>query len=520
MPAIRLVAACFPFCIQPSSRKKGSDVINILYEKLKEVSFTVLPITLLVVILNFTISPIEPILMYRFLLGALFIIIGMSIFLVGADLGISPLGTLLGSTVTKTNKITVVILSGILLGFIISVAEPDLHILAAQVQDATGGVTSKTSIVIIVSIGIAVLLSMGLLRIIRNIKLNRLLTIIYGVIFILALFTSPEFLAISFDASGATTGALTVPFMLALGLGVSSLKIGKSSEDDSFGLVGLTSTGAILSVMIFHLITRSGDAAIETSAVVAHERDISLWVPFLEQIPHMVKEMFIALLPLLIIFLIFNRFSFKLSKKKFGKILKGLAYTYIGLILFQTGVNAGFMEVGKVVGHAIASLDSNLVVVAVGFILGLVVILAEPAVHVLTEQIENVTSGYIKRKVILFTLSIGVAFAVALSMVRIIVPGLQLWHFLLPGYLISIFLSYKVPSLFIGIAFDSGGVASGPMTATFVLAFAQGAAEAIDGANVLVDGFGIIAMVAMTPLIALQILGLIFKIKSVKKDVD
>lgn len=500
--------------------KKEVMFINILYEKFKEVSFTVLPVTILVVILNFTITPIDHILMYRFLLGALLIIIGMSIFLVGTDIGISPLGSLLGSTVTKTNKTAIVIFSGILLGFIISVAEPDLHILAGQVQDATGGATSKINIVMIVSIGVAILLSTGLFRIIRNLKLNRLLAIIYGVIFILALFTSPEFLAISFDASGATTGALTVPFMLALGLGVSSLKAGKNSEDDSFGLVGVTSTGAILSVMIFRFFAKSKDSTIEASTIVAKEINSSIFRPFLEQIPHMVKEMFIALLPLVIIFLIFNAISFRLSKKKFGKIVKGFAYTYIGLILFQTGVNAGFMEVGKVVGHSIASLDNDLIVIAIGFILGLVVILAEPAVHVLTEQIEDVTSGSIKRKVILFTLSIGVAFAVSLSMVRIVVPGLQLWHFLLPGYLISIFLSYKVPSLFVGIAFDSGGVASGPMTATFVLAFAQGAAEAIDGANVLVDGFGVIAMVAMTPLIALQILGLIYKIKSVKKDVD
>lgn len=516
------MAVCFPFRIQllAFSQKKEVIFINILYEKFKEVSFTVLPVTILVVILNFTMTPIHNILMYRFLLGALFIIIGMSIFLVGADIGISPLGSLLGSTVTKTNKTAIVIFSGILLGFIISVAEPDLHILAGQVQDATGGTTSKTSIVIIVSIGIALLLSTGLFRIIKNIKLNRLLTIIYGIIFILALFTSPEFLAISFDASGATTGALTVPFMLALGLGVSSLKIGKSSEDDSFGLVGITSTGAILAVMVFRLFVKSKNSTIEAGTIVADEIHSSIIGPFLEQIPHMVKEMFIALLPLIVIFLIFNMISFKLSKKKFWKILKGLTYTYIGLVLFQTGVNAGFMEVGKVVGHSIASLDSDLVVIAIGFILGLVVILAEPAVHILTEQIEDVTSGSIKRTVILFTLSIGVAFAVSLSMVRIVVPGLQLWHFLLSGYLISIFLSYKAPSLFVGIAFDSGGVASGPMTATFVLAFAQGAAEAIDGANVLVDGFGVIAMVAMTPLIALQILGLIYKIKSVKKDVD
>lgn len=201
-------------------------------------------------------------------------------------------------------------------------------------------------------------------------------------------------------------------------------------------------------------------------------------------------------------------------------MLKGLLYTFIGLVLFLTGVNAGFMEVGTKIGYSVAALDNKLIVIGIGFLIGLVVVLAEPAVYVLTHQIEDVTSGYVRRPVVLIALSIGVAFAVALSMVRILVPGLQLWHFLLPGYVVSILMMYFVPKLFVGIAFDAGGVASGPMTATFILAFAQGAAEAIEGANVLVDGFGVIAMVAMTPIIALQTLGFIFKIKSVKEGLE
>lgn len=492
--------------------------MNILLEKLKEVLYTVLPITVLVLLLNFTVTPIENHLIFRFLLGALFIVIGLSIFLFGTDIGVAPIGTLLGTSITKTNKIWIIAIAGLLLGFFISVAEPDLQILAGQVQDATGGTTSKLNLVIIVSMGIAIMLSIGLLRIIKNISLKIVLTAVYVIIFGIALFVSPEFLAISFDASGATTGALTVPFMLALGLGVSSLKAGKISEEDSFGLVGVTSTGAILAVIIYSLFIKSNSAAVSATTNVTSSTSITR--PFLDTTPHIMFEIFIALLPIFLIFCIFNVISFKLKMKKFIKVLKGLAYTYIGLILFLTGVNAGFMEVGRVVGHSLASLDNKLIIISISFILGFVVILAEPAVHVLTEQIEDVTSGYINRKIILGSLCVGVAFAVALSIIRIIIPGLQLWHFLLPGYILSIILSYIAPNLFVGIAFDSGGVASGPMTATFVLAFAQGAAEAIDGANVLVDGFGIIAMVAMTPIVALQILGLLYKIKSVKGGFD
>ena len=231
-------------------------------------------------------------------------------------------------------------------------------------------------------------------------------------------------------------------------------------------------------------------------------------------------EVSIALLPILALFMIFNKISFKLKKKASSKILKGLIYAYSGLVLFLTGVNAGFMKVGSVVGYSVASLDKDWLLILIGFILGLVVILAEPAVYILTGQIETVTSGHIKKSIVMVALSIGVAFAVALSMLRIVVPEIQLWHYLLPGYLICIILTYVVPKLFIGIAFDSGGVASGPMTATFILAFAHGAADAIEGANVLIDGFGVIALVALTPIVALQVLGLVFRIKARKGGIE
>lgn len=489
--------------------------LNVLAEKFKEVLFAVLPITIIVLILNFTITPLDTPLLLRFLYGALLIVWGLSIFLVGVDIGITPIGNLMGATLTKTNKTWILAVSGLILGFFISIAEPDLHILAGQVDFVTSGLISKISIVLIVSIGIAVMLSIGLIRIVKNIPLHKVLSILYAIIFILALFTSSEFLAISFDASGATTGALTVPFILALALGVSALKKdSNASENDSFGLVAITSTGAIILVMIMSILSKTDkiSASIEYDILPS----TSVLAPFIQKLPTIAGESFFALLPLLMLFLIFQKTSFKLHKRSFKKILKGLLYTFIGLVLFLVGVNAGFMDVGRTVGYNLSSLQNKSFVVIIGFVLGLVTILAEPAVYVLTHQIEDVTSGYIKRKVILFALSIGVGFAVALSMIRIIVPQIQLWHYLLPGYIIAIAMTYFVPKLFVGIAFDSGGVASGPMTATFILAFAQGAAEAIEGANVLIDGFGIISMVALTPLIALQILGFIFKIKSKK----
>ena len=489
--------------------------LNILFEKFKEVIYSVLPITIIVLILHFTLTPLETPQLIRFILGALLIIVGLSVFLVGVDKGITPIGILMGSTLTKTNKLWILGTAGLILGFFISIAEPDLHILAGQVDLVTSGAVSKISIVVIVSIGIAVMLSLGLIRIVYNIPLYKILTLLYLIVFVLAFFTSPEFLAISFDASGATTGALTVPFILALALGVSTLKKdSKASETDSFGLVAVTSVGAIISVMVMSIVAKTGDISgtIEYSVF----ESVSIIAPFIQKLPVITGEISLALFPILIIFLVFQHISFKLPRKKLSRILKGVFYTFLGLILFLLGVNAGFMDVGGVVGYGVASLDNKSWVVIIGFVLGLVTILAEPAVHVLTHQIEDVTGGYVKRPFVLLALSLGVGVAIALSMVRIIITEVQLWHYLLPGYIIALTMTYFVPKLFVGIAFDSGGVASGPMTATFILAFAQGAAEAIEGADVLREGFGMIAMVALAPLIALQILGFIYKIKSAK----
>lgn len=491
--------------------------MDTIKSKLHETFFSIIPITVIVLILNFTLTPMEGDTIIRFIIGSVIMIIGLAIFLIGIDVGITPVGSIMGTSIAKSNKVMVVAVSGIVLGFITSIAEPDLHILATQVSTVTSNLIPKATILVTVSIGIAVLLSIGLLRIVYNTPLYKVLTGLYGIIFLLAIFTSEEFLAISFDSSGATTGALTVPFILALSVGVSKIKRdSKASEKDSFGLVAIASTGAIIAVMITGIFLKisniSGDIAIAEKNAAGGVLD-----PFLHAVPHILWEVIVALSPMLILFLIFQKLVFKISKHALVRILFGILFTLIGLVLFLVGVNAGFMEVGSLVGYKLTLLNNPVFPVLIGFVLGMVTILAEPAVHVLTHQIEDVTSGYVDRKLVLGTLAIGVAIAVGLSIIRILVPGIKLWNYLLPGYAIAVVLTYIVPKLFVGIAFDSGGVASGPMAATFILSFAQGVAQGTEGANVVVDGFGIISMIAMTPLIALQILGLIFKMKSSKE---
>jgi len=490
--------------------------LNILTQKIKDVVFSILPITVIVLILNFTITPIGANMISRFIIGAIFITLGLAIFLLGVDIGVQPIGSLMGSSLTRKKSLWMIIIFGFILGFLINVAEPDLLVLARQVDKVTSGVLSQISVVVVVSIGIGLLVAVGLTRIVFKIPLHKLLTILYGIIFLLVLLAPGEFLGIAFDSGGATTGSMTVPFILALGIGMSSTQGGKASEEDSFGLVGVASTGPMIAVLMMSLF--SGIKSLTGSLPYEAANTDGVIVHFLKEIPVMVFEVIMAMIPLLVLFLIFQILFFKLSRKQLMKILKGLVYTFIGFVLFLTGVNAGFMEAGSAIGYALATLTGDWIVILVGFILGFTVILAEPAVYVLNEQIREVTSGHINKKAILYTLSIGVAIAVSLSMVRILVPGIKLWHFLIPGYLIAVALTYFTPKLFVGIAFDSGGVASGPMTATFILAFAQGVADAIEGADVLMDAFGVIAMVALTPLIAIQILGIIYERKSVKRS--
>ena len=492
--------------------------MNVLLHKVKEVSTAVAPIVVLVILLHFTLTPVPTILLFRFIIGALAIVLGLSILLFGIDIGIFPFGNHMGTSFLKSNKLWYVILVGILLGFFVNIAEPDLHVLAGQVEQVTSGYIPMSVCLVVVSVGTGLMLALGILRIVKNIKLNIVLIILYGVIALLAIFSSSDMLAIGFDSSGATTGALTVPLVLAMSIGVAAMKRDSlSSEEDSFGLIGIMSTGAILGILALNLFMRTEgiSGVLEPSGF---DPD-SLLGPFISVIPSVALESLIAILPIVAILFLFQKLSFHLEPKPFSRILLGFLYTLIGLIIFLIGVNAGFMSVGNIIGESLASYDNKIILIALGFLLGMLVILTEPAVYVLTEQIQSVTSGYIKRSTVLVTLSIGVAFAVGLSMLRIVIPEIQLWHYLLPGFLIALVLTFFVPKLFVGIAFDSGGVASGPMTATFVLAFSQGASNAIEYSDVLTDSFGVIAMVAMTPLIALQVLGLIYKIKSRKKEV-
>lgn len=484
--------------------------MTLLLEKTREVIKTLLPVVVLVLLLCLTIVDVENDLFIRFLLGSLMLLAGLSIFLLGIELSMNAIGHYMSKEIATSRTLIKILVMGFLLGFLITIAEPDLLILGSQIEKASGGSMLSSVIVYVVSAGVGLTVALGVLRLLRGKPpFNLFMAMVYGFILLLALFVAEEFLAISIDASGATTGALTTPFTLALTLGLAQVKGGKQAEANSFGLVGVMSAGPIWAIMLMSIIT--GQRHIQGHPN-AFEPAVGVLGPILATLGPVARESLVALLPITVLFFLFNFAKFKIAFRELGKIIAGLLLTLGGLILFLTGVNSGFMEMGRIIGLQVAAFNQYFLIV-VGFFLGMIVVLMEPAVHVLGAQIEEVTAGHIPLRLIRITLSLGVATAIALSMVRIVVPTVHLWYFLLPGFALAILFSFYSDPVFVGIAFDAGGVASGPMTATFVLAFAQGAATMIPTADVFADGFGVIAMVAMAPVFSLNLLGIIFKRK-------
>ena len=379
----------------------------------------------------------------------------------------------------------------------------------------TRGAISGSALVSLVSVGVAAMCALALFRIVKNIRLKHMLVLIYGVILVLAFFSEPEFLAIAFDASGCTTGSVSVPFLLALSAGVAGLTRSREKEhDDSFGMLGIASTGAILAVLIQGALSDtsdlSGSLQVEAAVRMTSLKDLLTQFagPFIDTVS--------VLVPIVAVFLIINAISIRNRPAQLRRIAMGLMYTVIGLTLFLTGVNTGFIEASSLMGYQAAASGNAFLLVVVGVLFGVVTIPAEPSVHVLTRQIEDATSGSIKATGVMLTLCLGVAAAVGLSVLRILVPGLALWHILLPVMVLAIGLSYVTPDLFVGIGFDSGGVAAGTMTAAFILPFAQGAAEYVETASVVKDAFGVISLVATAPIIAIMLMGMLYKYRTEK----
>ncbi len=478
---------------------------GILEEKIREALASVLPITAIVLVLCFTIAPVPADTLLAFLVGAVLLILGMGLFTLGAESAMTPIGERVGAQMTKSRKLSVVVAVSLLIGVIITVSEPDLQVLAGQVPGIP-----NTVLVGAVAVGVGSFLVIALLRILFRVPLQWMLVAFYALVFLLALFVPEDFWAIAFDSGGVTTGPMTVPFIMALGLGVSSIRSDENASRDSFGLVALCSVGPILAVLILALVYPASGTYVPAAVPQAEDTRV-LWGLFTAGLPEYIREVAVCLAPIAAFFAVFQMVSLRLKQKKLLKIVVGLLYTYLGLVLFLTGVNVGFMPAGTYLGRQIAALPWNWVLIPIGMLMGWFIVQAEPAVHVLNRQVEEITSGAIPGRAMSASLSIGVAVSIGLAMTRVL-TGISIIWFLVPGYLAALVLSFLVPDMFTAIAFDSGGVASGPMTATFLLPFAMGACEALGG-NVVTDAFGVVAMVAMTPLLTIQLLGLLYQIR-------
>ena len=481
-------------------------------EKLEEALKAVLPIIGIVLLLSFTIAPLPPSILLLFLFGAVLLVVGMMFFTLGAELAMTPMGERVGTKMARSMKLWVVCLLCFLLGVIITISEPDLQVLAEQVPSIPNVV-----LILAVAFGVGFFLVAAMMRMLFSRSLPSLLILCYIVVFVLAFLVPEDFLAVAFDSGGVTTGPMTVPFIMSMGVGFAAVRSDKHAEDDSFGLVSLCSIGPILAVLLLGLLYHPGDAVYTPAPLPDLQDSVELGQYFAVGFPEYMKEILLSLFPIAAFFAAFQIFSLKLKKKTLLKIVVGIVYTYVGLVLFLTGVNVGFMPAGNHLGQTIAALPYRWILIPIGMIIGYFIVKAEPAVYVLMEQVEEITSGAISGQSMGQSLSLGVAVSIGLAMTRVL-TGVSIFWFILPGYVIAICLSFFVPKIFTAIAFDSGGVASGPMTATFLLPFAMGACQAIGG-NIVRDAFGIVAMVAMTPLIAIQIQGAVYKFRAQKGEI-
>ncbi len=474
---------------------------SVLLKKIKEALTSVLPIVVIVVLLN--LSPLVNFSLTEivvFVISAIFLILGIGLFNLGADLAMTPMGEHIGAGLTKLRSVVILLSVCFAMGIFITIAEPDLSVLADQVKD----IIDRTALILTVGVGVGIFLLLSVIKILFKVQLSNILMFFYMLLFavgaILISGGGEKLIPLAFDSGGVTTGPITVPFIMALGVGIAATLGGKNASENSFGLIAMCSVGPILAVLM--LGCHSGGELIMPSPDYGMNAELSHILGILLQTA---KDVAVALGLIVLFFIILQIVCLKLSRSKLAQIAMGITYTFIGLAMFLTAVHIGFMPIGYKLGAELA--DNKPLLAIFSFVLGAVVVLAEPAVHVLNKQVEEITEGMVSKRSMMIALSVGVGCSICLAVIRIIFD-FSVLYYLIPGYAISLGLSFFVPKLYTAIAFDSGGVASGPLTSSFILPFAVGSCFSIWGADkILSDAYGVVALVAMAPLITIQLLG-------------
>ena len=510
---------------------------TMIKSKLMESFQSILPIAVIVTLLSVSITPMEPSFFLLFLVGVLCLIFGLSLFTMGAEMSMQVIGSTIGKALAKSKKIWLIALVSFCIGVFVTIAEPDLQVLAGQVQKLSPVANMNWILTLTISVGVGIFLVIGMLRILFKVNLSILLIVFYILAFILCIgFVDSDFWALAFDSGGVTTGPMTVPFIMAIGAGVSSMRSGDGEHNDAFGLVSLCSVGPILSVMILGIIFTIGGGTYTPEIVNELPETRSMILVYLHGFLEEAGGIALALSPIIAFALLFQLFTRAFSARKLLRVGIGIVYTFVGLVIFLTGANEGFVPTGQVLGESLAALDGiwKWLLIPIGMLLGYFIVNAEPAVYVLNKQVEQITAGAISASTMRLSLSIGVSAALGLSMLRIL-TGINILWILIPGYIIALGLTFFVPKFFVGIAFDSGGVASGAMMSAFVLPMAMGACKGLKypdiswdmlqsntelmtrlSSEILTQAFGCVAFVALTPIISIQVCGLIYNLKSRK----
>ncbi len=478
--------------------------MNLIKDKIMESVKSVLPIALIVFALSMTLVPMKTGDMLLFLIGVVFLIFGMSLFTAGAEMSMQPLGSKIGSTIAGTGKIWIIAFISFIIGILVTISEPDLLILADQVN--------SEELVYIVSVGVGIFLMIAVLRILFGISLTALMIVFYVAAFVMAFFVSPSFLPLAFDSGGVTTGPMTVPFIMSIGAGVSAAKLSADNRDDSFGITGLCSIGPIIAVLGLGIIGGKEGYYEHTSSPVVDDTRESI-VIFAESLGEHALDVLKALLPIIVFALLFQLVTRAFNRVQLIRLAVGIAYVLVGLTIFLTGANVGFVPMGTAIGEKLTEYFGGLLLIPVSMLLGYFIVKAEPSVYVLNKLVEDMSAGAISGKTTGFGLSVGVCAALGLAALRIVFD-INILFLLIPGYAIALTLSFFVPKIFVGISFDSGGVASGTMMSAFVLPLCMGACNALPNSDVMTDAFGCVALVAMAPIIAIQLCGLAYKLKT------
>ena len=480
--------------------------MNLIKDKFLESLKSVLPIALIVLALSITIVPISTGDMFLFIVGVVCLVFGMSLFTAGAEMSMQPLGSKIGSTVGASRKVWIIAFISFIIGILVTISEPDLVILAEQVSGLENMI-----LILTVSVGVGIFLAIAVMRIVFNWNLTYIMIGFYALAFVLAFFVDKSFLSLAFDSGGVTTGPMTVPFIMSIGAGVSMSKLSGDDRSDSFGITGLCSIGPIISVLVLGIVMKvEGTYIPVVSDPVADTREGVL--KFLHGFLEHAEGVLIALAPIIVFAILFQILTRAFTKGQMIRMAIGILYVLVGLAVFLTGANVGFLPTGTTIGSSLASIGGGWILVPVSMLLGYFIVKAEPSVYVLNKLVETMSAGAISGKTTGLGLSIGVSAALGLAALRII-TGINILWFLIPGYIIALTLSFFVPKIFVGISFDSGGVASGTMMSAFVLPLCMGACNALGG-NVMTDAFGCVAFVAMAPIIAIQLCGLAYKVKA------